>query len=408
MLEKHLESKAPVTRPPGPPDTLSSAKGVPADPSGFSIVLVRDRAALDAHVSGWDDLASVALEPNAFYESWNVLPAFDAFGAEEHPLLAFVYGRPPGLPAGKPLCCGFFPLVRRRLSRFVPVRVLSMWQHRYCFLTTPLVRKGCGELVLAAFLDWARSAPEGGAIWELPGASAEGPFARLLIGTVRVRLRPAFVRDAFARATFEVPADLDAYLDESFSGRQRRDLRRRERVLAQRGTVQTRVLAAGDDPGPWLDQFLRLEALGWKGREGTALASSPLDERYFRAMATAAHARGRLHLLGLFQGGEPIAMKCNLLAPPGAFAFKIAFDEALAAGSPGVLLELVNMEQLCSRRTARWMDSCTAFPDHPMIDRLWLERRAIHTLLVATGRAPGDLVVSSLPLFRWLKRKVRR
>jgi hypothetical protein len=43
-----------------------------------------------------------------------------------------------------------------------------------------------------------------------------------------------------------------------------------------------------------------------------------------------------------------------------------------------------------------------------MINRLWRERRAVRTLLVATGRAPGDLVVALFPLARWLKRKFRR
>ena len=43
-----------------------------------------------------------------------------------------------------------------------------------------------------------------------------------------------------------------------------------------------------------------------------------------------------------------------------------------------------------------------------MIDRLWTERRAVQTLLVATGRSPGDLAVSLMPLGRWLKRLFRR
>ena len=41
-----------------------------------------------------------------------------------------------------------------------------------------------------------------------------------------------------------------------------------------------------------------------------------------------------------------IAMKCNLRAGDGAVAFKIAYDEAYARFSPGVLLEIEQIERL--------------------------------------------------------------
>ena len=90
-------------------------------------------------------------------------------------------------------------------------------------------------------------------------------------------------------------------------------------------------------------------------------------------------------------------MKCNLVSGRGAFAYKIAFDEAHTACSPGVLLELFNVEHLHATEGVRWMDSC-AIPDHPMIDRLWAERRVVQTQYVATGRRPGDAIVSAMPL----------
>jgi hypothetical protein len=39
-----------------------------------------------------------------------------------------------------------------------------------------------------------------------------------------------------------------------------------------------------------------------------------------------------------------------------------------------------------------------------MIERLWPDRRAIATTILASGRAPGGLVVSVLPLLRWVYR----
>ena len=63
------------------------------------------------------------------------------------------------------------------------------------------------------------------------------------------------------------------------------------------------------------------------------------------------------------------------ISTPGSFSFKTVFDEDYARFSPGVLIQLENLKILDDPRIA-WMDSCAA-EDHPMIDSLWTERRAI-------------------------------
>jgi hypothetical protein len=76
-------------------------------------------------------------------------------------------------------------------------------------------------------------------------------------------------------------------------------------------------------------------------------------------------------------------MLATLIAPPGAYSYKTAFDERYARFSPGVLLQLENLA-LLERPGIRWADSCAA-PDHPMIDSLWRERRAIGRYSIAIG-----------------------
>ncbi len=68
-------------------------------------------------------------------------------------------------------------------------------------------------------------------------------------------------------------------------------------------------------------------------------------------------------------------MLVNFLTPPGSFSFKIAHDEAFARFSPGVLIQLANLDIL-GRGDIDWMDSCAA-ENHSMIDHLWAERRSI-------------------------------
>jgi hypothetical protein len=134
---------------------------------------------------------------------------------------------------------------------------------------------------------------------------------------------------------------------------------------------------------------------------------SPAERDYFRTIAAEAFRRGRLQMLGLRLSGRFIALKCNFLCPPGSFAFKIAYDEAYARFSPGVQLELDNVHLIHARPELEWMDSC-AVPGHPMIERLWSERRTVESWLIAGGRWLGPLALAGLPWLRRVKRYLRR
>ena len=101
-----------------------------------------------------------------------------------------------------------------------------------------------------------------------------------------------------------------------------------------------------------------------------------------------------------------IATKCTFAAVEGAFAFKIGHHDAHREFGPGVLLEIENIRAFHNEGRLAWMDSC-AVSDHAMVSRLWADRKTIVSIAVGTGKAPGDLIVSALPLLRWLRRALR-
>ena len=81
--------------------------------------------------------------------------------------------------------------------------------------------------------------------------------------------------------------------------------------------------------------------------------------------------------------GRAIAMLANFITPPGAYSFKTAFDEAYARFSPGMLLQLENLV-LLERPDVAWADSC-AVEGHPMIERLWRDKRHMVSRNIAIG-----------------------
>jgi CelD/BcsL family acetyltransferase involved in cellulose biosynthesis len=360
----------------------------------LSVRLLEDTAALAAHVAAWEDLAAHAVEPNPFYEPWMLLPALEAWAPPARLQFVLVY-------AGTQLC-GLFPLERSSTYRGLPFPHVRLWKYRHCYLGTPLVRRSHARETLRALLDWLAGDRRGAAAIEWSEAAADGPFFAVLNEVLDDTGKLAFRSYRRARALLRPRADGETYLREALSGKSLKEYRRLERRLAEAGGLRYELLEGASA----IDAFLRLEAAGWKGERGSALASSEAGQRFFARVAGAAERRGRLMMLALSVAGRPVAMKCNFLAGEGAFAFKIAYDESRARCSPGTLLELENIRAFHRRAELRWMDSCAA-PDHFMANRLWLDRRMLVDLITATGRAPGDFIVASLPLLHWVRRSLR-
>jgi hypothetical protein len=271
-----------------------------------------------------------------------------------------------------------------------------------------LLRADCAPETLDAFLDWLRTGTSRAALFEWTHVPGQGPFHQLLMDRLDRRSQPFLVEECYPRALYAPPpgTDSETYLRSALTSKRRTEYKRQAKVLAQEGPLEWSVLEKTDDLPKWIDAFLTLEAAGWKGREGTALGAGEPDRTFFQEMAAGAFAAGRLMMLGLFQNGQALALKCNFVTAPGGYAFKIAYDESRASSSPGVQLELENIRRLAAQTECCWMDSCTAVRDHPMINRLWTERRLIQTLLMSTGQRPGDLCLALLPLLRWCKRVV--
>jgi CelD/BcsL family acetyltransferase involved in cellulose biosynthesis len=352
------------------------------------------------HLAAWQGLAEQAEEPNAFLSPWMLLPAVRAFGAGRTVRLLFCYAPHPTHKAQPDVLVGFCALEERRSGVGLPVPVTTTFAHPALHLGTPLVRPGYAAAVVERLLAYVDDGRRVVTLRELRG---DGPFHRALVDGLNAR---RWLHVGLRRSTRALlrPADsAETYLAQALAGKRRKELRRQHDRLHEQGGLSLATLAADEDPGPWLEDFLRLEAAGWKGRDG----GEPMDgtagtRQFFREAMGEGHRQGRLHLTALRLGDRPIAMKVNLLAGDGAFAFKIAFDEGWARYSPGVQLELENIHWF-HQQPLRWMDSC-AHHARFMINHLWMDRRPIEMLAFSNGHASTSLMVSLLPAVGWARR----
>lgn len=386
------------------PATITGSAETAKSSDGCDLIVewVSDLAALESIQPQWTALASRASEPNPFYEPWMLLPALRSLRGDSEVRIALLWSQTPG---GRQLI-GLFPLERIRRLKGLPVARMRMWQHVYCFLCTPLIDRDHVLSVLDGLLRAIAADRRLPSLVELNFVAADSPVHVGLLDACRVRDWMLHVLEVFPRALLRSGRDFEAYLAATLTRKRRKEITRLGNRLSEQGRIEFSELTDAASLQEWIDAFLALESAGWKGREGTSLASDPRHRAYFVEFARAAFAQGRLQLLRLALDGVPIAMKCNLRGGDGAFAFKIAFDERYAAFSPGVQLEMENSRRLLSPGGAAWMDSC-AVSDHFMANQLWPDRRVIQSSLIAVRGGWSEFVLSVLPLFRWAARRWR-
>ncbi|SFJ60962.1 GNAT family N-acetyltransferase [Planctomicrobium piriforme] len=377
---------------------------VAADGQRYQIEFVTDLVDLDQYRTPWQLLADGAADPNVFYEPWFFAAAARYLPPKNEWRILLVW-RADKNAAHERHLCGLFPFVQTR--GFGGIRQWSLWNHPYCFLTNPLIERGQHVNVLRAVLHYARTAGHKISTLEFPLLAGEGPLNHGLTEVLRENLSATFRPDKYLRATTSYRGDVEEQLKNTIGGHHLREFRRQRRKLESQGQLEYRTLQDQNAVDLWIDWFLALEAAGWKAQAGTAMKLNEPHAEFFREMVRTGLQQSRVRMEGLFLNGEPVALKCNLLSPPAAFAFKIAFDESLRKCSPGIQLEFESLQQFNLQTRIDWADSCAA-PDHPMINRIWSERRVIQHLIVSTGSIRGDLVISSLPLVRSLCRLQRR
>lgn len=326
-------------------------------------------------VRDWTALVSRASEPNPFLEPWFLLPSLAQF-ADESRCSIFAFYREDRLT-------GLVPLNSARSYYGYPVRHIANWLHDNAFCGLPLVAHGQERAFWRALFAQLDSQSDSALFLHLSQLPVEGALSEALDAVLAENDRRCVTVERTERAMLASDLDPEAYLAQAMSSKKRKELRRQHKRLAEKGDLHVERIEGSEGIAVWIDEFLALEASGWKGHAGSALASAPATRAFFAEALSGGAQGGRLERLGLRLNGKPVAMLANFVAPPGVFSFKTAFDEAYSRYSPGLLLQIENL-QLLARHNVEWADSC-AVEGHSMIERIWREKRAFASRNIAIG-----------------------
>lgn len=342
-----------------------------------------DHAWMQAARCEWERLALEALSPNPFYAPL-VLEAHLAHGLlKAAPRFAIVR-------RGSRLV-GLLPLSAGTVRFGWTGRAASAVHSPYMVSSTPLLAPDAAEEICAALLD-ALAAASGG-LWRLPLFRFDDAVGEAFRAALSRRGWAWRAAEPFARAVLDRRPLHDEFTA-ALGSRRRKDVGRRRRRLSEMGSLTLRTDASGPGLAQAMEEFLALEAQGWKGARGTALASRPNTAAYARALIAEASPAVEVRVDRLMLDGRAIAASVALVGGGTAYLYKTAYDETLARFAPGVLLEHEIVRSLHETAFASRLNSASLAGS--LLDTIFPDREQVGDLVFSTDPALGETGLDTL------------
>ncbi len=326
------------------------------------------------------DLARRAATPNPLMSPAAVAALGSLVPDPEILVLAATAGHPAHGHERGPLS-GVWVLRLRRTTWSLGFQVLETpAMPVYDNISEPVLDARLREAVLAAFADFLQGCPD------LPKVIRTTNWPRDLDAALPAHVRVT-AEESWQRAVLAPPvaSDAEAYLKAAM-GRNYRIRSKRLAELEATGMLSL-VSLRGEAALAGLEDYIALEARGWKGQAGTALANEPDGLGYFRAIVAQFVASDRIAVDQIRLDGKPIAIGLTVEADGHHMLWKTTFDEDFSRFGPGMLLNMVVTRRLFATGRASLDSGMTEFSSPDLMP--WSGRRdmARATLDLGAGMA---------------------
>jgi len=363
-------------------------------------VEIVDAASLAGLETAWTDLQSRAETQNVFMDPSLLAAAAAADpGGQQRAMLAWAT-----IDGARRLVGLWGFAVGRPRWSVLPIRALTVPAHNHGYLATPVIDRAHLDETLEAMLDAVAADRKLPKIMALDTLGTDGATYEALIRVLARRGTAPRVFEQMERPRLASSLDGKAYLEKAVSSSTRKKLRQYRRRLAEKGAVTSSIITAPDAVRRALDQFLDIEASGWKGRNGTALKCNDAEAAFMRGAMAALSERGNAAIHAIFVDGKPASMQIVARAGDVAFTWKTAYDEAWQDYSPGMLLLEDYTTAFLADRSIAFVDSCS-FDDSGFMSA-WIERRPVADVWIDASRG-GSAAFRLLSSLQLIYRNVR-
>ena len=357
----------------------------PAD-SGFDILEDIDR------------VTDYALEPNIFFSPRYLVPAMPRLDDREVRLMMLQDG-----PAGEAETRFLMPFSIERSGFPLGPEVIRAWSNTFSPYGIPIVERREASRILDDLLSTLGDPKLGmPKVLVLPDVMMESPVIATLRGVAIGRGLPVMATASVQRPFLQSDKDGVDYFKDTLSSSTRRNYRRLRRNLEAMGEFEYEVARNPTDVRFAMEEFLLLENAGWKGRQKTSLAAERFRAAFAREAINNLAERDLVRIHAFKLDGRVVASLIVLVQSGHAWTWKTTYDEALAQYSIGTMLMMETTESHLDDPNIQITDSC-AVEDHPVMTRLWSERREFATMII--GLRPNSdretrMVATQLDLYR--------
>lgn len=365
----------------------------------FRCVAVPDVDGLTPHLEAWEALADSALDDNVYLSPVFVRATLGHLAKGRPEEVVFVYRN----SASPPELVGVAPMRRDRASGRAPIGCLTVAVGGHGYLAVPLLKRDWAAPALGALLGWV---DQRAGLLRLDGIPETSGFWPLLKGELARLEMPHHAWAAFARPRLRRHPSFLEYL-ETLTVSRRKGFRRALRRLAEAGPVNVRLHRDLSEASDLARRFLNIEALGWKGKGGTALLSNPGDTAFFEELVGGLAARRRLFFVEVMVGDRPAAITANFVAGNTLFAFKIGHDPAFEAASPGMIAEIETV-RLFHEGSSGLTAGDGGTHDMSYLASYWKDLVPMHSVLIAGSSRLGRAFVRSFPTLSRLSGMAQR
>ncbi len=243
------------------------------------ILNVRNLSAADEEA--WRDLASRAVEPNPFYEPDCIIPAatHQSFGDEIQLVVAGTDDR----------FYACMPIRHVKRWRQMPYPIATTQVRRMTYLGTPLVDAEHGvEAVKAMITALARERGAGGSRVLCVQELTDGHVASLFRSAASELGLSLIVFESFERGF--IGRHNPSSDEQSHRSKTVRNILRKQRNLLKELGGTGKVVDRGNEPGA-IDDYISLEASGYKAENGVAMSTVPGESEYFPRYVSAVRCR---------------------------------------------------------------------------------------------------------------------
>jgi len=319
------------------PSNLSGSR-IPGP--GFRTSIVRDYEQFVSLEIEWNDAVQRAQIPHPFLRHEWVRTWWDSFQGDRQLQILIV--------RDAHRIVGIAPLMRENAVVYgLPVRRLALLANDHTPRTDFVIAGDENEVYRAMWSSLA-SEMDRWDVLQLTQLPETSQTIRVMSGLASADQLPIGTWESSQSPYLELAGTWESYWA-SLSAKFRSNVRNRLTRLKPIAQPTLEILSDKAAIAAACDDVWRLEASGWKDKEGTSIGSDPKVEKFYTLLADRAADHGWLRLLFLTVGGRRIAVSYSAVYDGRLFLLKTGHDREFHACSPFKLLTYFAAQEAYAR-----------------------------------------------------------